>query len=186
LWGVGKQDIIATATRFFQGYKKYSAVAAKQAAELVHLQIKSLLSDASSPSKVIINSDESDPTLYISNVKPFAPQLSEKSKNIVVVGKEFVWGLGKDIDIDPLTAAFEACQVESKTSKRKAVAATAAPAKEKKPLRVAKGIKAKVVEPGQKKPKMVQVDIIEVQGSFLNANPLVEYLTKAGFVEYKC
>ena len=189
LWGVGKQDIIATATRFFQGYKKYSAVAAKQASELVHLQIRAILSDEAAPARVLVVSDEPDPTLYISNVKPFAPRLAEKGKTVLVVGKEFVWGVGKELDAEKLTAAFEAAQVESKTSKRRAAAASAAapaaPAKEKKPLRVVKGIKVKVVEPGQKKPKMVQVDVTEVQGSFLNNNPILELAAQENFVEYK-
>lgn len=191
LWGISKQDILPTATRFFQGYKKFSTIVAKQAAELVNLQIRAIVSDEKAPERILLISDESDPTLYISNVKPFAPQLAEKKKSILVIGKEFLWGIGSVFDVDKLTAALEVAQTESKTSKRKAVAATptttstTVPAKEKKPLRVMKGFKVKASDPNEKKPKMVQVDLVEIQGSFLNNNPFLELATNEKFVEYK-
>ena len=44
-WGIGQDDLLPTASRFFEGYKKYSAQLSKQATTILDLTIKLLLFD---------------------------------------------------------------------------------------------------------------------------------------------
>ena len=119
LWGVQKSDVISTANRFFAGYKKYSALASKQSQELLQLQIRSFLSDPAQP-LLLFESDEQDPTLYISVVKPLAHELKAKGKSVLAVGKEFVWALFcSAVDMEKVKEAVNAAQQESKSSKKK-------------------------------------------------------------------
>lgn len=65
LWGIHKTDIIDTAERFFQGYKKFGQQVTDSAKKTVDLQVK-YVTDVDSVSKAVYVSAEPNATLYFS------------------------------------------------------------------------------------------------------------------------
>jgi len=91
-WGISHDDILPTAQRFFEGYKKYSTLASKQSMQILDLQMKAFLLEPERKT-LLVESNEANATLFISNMAPFAAKLKEQNKGIVFVGPTFVYGL---------------------------------------------------------------------------------------------
>lgn len=70
-WGVHQDDIIVTANRFFDGYKKYSSLVSKQNQQILDLQMKVFILDAS-VKLGLFESSEPNATLFIGNMPAFA------------------------------------------------------------------------------------------------------------------
>jgi alanyl-tRNA synthetase len=100
-WGVGQQEIPATAERFFAGYKALSTRSARQEMRILELAMKVFLLQ-SEPQGCFYKSDQSNPTLFISSMPQFAAEIKKQGKTCVFLGKTFVYGLvGKPIKFDP-------------------------------------------------------------------------------------
>jgi alanyl-tRNA synthetase len=90
-WKIDQQNILPTATRFFNDYKKLSATTQKQDLKILNLQVKYMLKD---DQKVyLVKSDQPDPTMYFSFLPQFAEEIQKKEKGIIYVGKNFIIGL---------------------------------------------------------------------------------------------
>ena len=70
-WGIAHDDILPTASRFFDGYKKYQSLCAKQNSQILDLQMKVFLLDPAQKAAAF-ESSEANPTLFISNMPQFA------------------------------------------------------------------------------------------------------------------
>jgi hypothetical protein len=88
-----------------------------------------------------MRSEQSDPTLYVSCVKQYAPLLQEKKTGVVYIGKTFVYGLlgGVDLmDTDSfILKAKELTEKEPKVVKKDNITWKFAD-KKKKPIKVTK------------------------------------------------
>ena len=63
-WGIDNSQILPTATRFFNDYKKLSSVTKKQEVQILQLQTKLVL--AGDAPYYFTKSDQEAPTLYFS------------------------------------------------------------------------------------------------------------------------
>jgi len=70
-WGVGEADILPTATRFFDGYKKYKDLVTKQNTQILDLTMKAFLLDPQSK-LAAFESTENNATLFVGNMPHFA------------------------------------------------------------------------------------------------------------------
>jgi len=144
-WGISEADILPTAARFFDGYKKYKDLVAKQNTQILDLTMKAFLLDPESK-LAAFESSENNATLFVGNMPHFAQKLKDQNKGAVFVGSTFVYGLLGSPELLPKLAEFEAAlqaiEVESaeedrqkkakKAEKAAAAGAAAAPAEEKK------------------------------------------------------
>ena len=204
LWGVQPADILATATRIFTDYKKLSALAKKQALDVIQLQTSLFLRSgnegASAAAHWLIRSDEPNPTIYHSALNAAAQKLKDSKKAIVVLGKTFVHALIGDPSIlaleDLEKAVAESYVVVSRADRKKkaeaeaedgaapapAPAPAAAPAVTPKPLRKSTAVKIPV-----KGKKPINVDgILLISGDIgANQQPVFDFFAKKGFAEIK-
>lgn len=91
-WGVAADDILPTATRFFDGYKKYSSLVQKQNQQILDLQMKVFLLEPENK-LAVFESSEPNATLFIGAMPAFAQKLKEQGKGVVFVGSSFIYGL---------------------------------------------------------------------------------------------
>lgn len=116
-WGVDQNQIDATASRFFNEYKRLSSQTKKQDQQILSLQVKFLLKDDST-APYYVKSDQADPTLYIAFMPQFAAEFKDKQKGIVFIAPNFLVGLfgnPKAIDMKQLEEAVK--QLSSKPAK---------------------------------------------------------------------
>jgi alanyl-tRNA synthetase len=92
LWGISLPEIVPTAERFFQGYKKLEETARKQQEKILALTVKSILCDPGY-TLALLNSDQANPTLYFSFLKEHAENLKNTGKGVVFIGNNFLYGL---------------------------------------------------------------------------------------------
>jgi len=91
-WGIGQDDILATASRFFEGYKKLNVQVTKQSQTILDLQMRCLILDPN-VKLAVYRSAEPTSTLYISNMPQFASELKATGKSVVFVGDGFLYAL---------------------------------------------------------------------------------------------
>jgi len=106
-WGIAPDDILPTATRFFDGYKKYAALVQKQNTQILDLQLKAFLLNPESKLEAF-ESSEPNATLFIGNMPPFAEKLKSQKKGVVFVGSSFIYGLIGDSTLVPKLGELEA------------------------------------------------------------------------------
>lgn len=173
-WDVTQKDVVDTASRFFDGYKKFGSQVSKQNMQILDLQVKMLLL---SPMKLaVVRSDSDTATMYISNLPPFASRLKAAGKGIVFVGDSFICGLLGDaaaLDAKALDTLIK--QLDEENDK-KAAAKGVKPSK-KAPLLLKNNVQLK---DGKKKETVD--NILQLQ-SFANPNPqsVFNFFTAAGF-----
>lgn len=85
-------QIVPTASRFFNDYKRLSSQAKKQDQQILNLQVKFALKDLENATH-FVRSDQPDPTIYFSFLPQFAEELQKLGKGLVFVGDNFVVGL---------------------------------------------------------------------------------------------
>jgi len=76
-WGVDQTQILPTANRFFNEYKKLSAVTKKQDQTILNLQVKYVLNSNEETKFYFVKSEHDSPTLYFSFLPQFAAKLKE-------------------------------------------------------------------------------------------------------------
>lgn len=92
VFSVERHDLISTAERFFDGYKKYSNRADKLEKNVIELQIKLLITNPEVKIATVI-SDKKDASIYFSNMDAYAGELSKNKKGIIFYNDKFVYGL---------------------------------------------------------------------------------------------
>jgi alanyl-tRNA synthetase len=106
-WGIAADDILPTATRFFDGYKKYSNIVQKQNTQILDLSMKVFLLEPETK-LTAFESTEANATLFIGNMPPFAAKLKEQGKGVVFIGSSFIYGLLGSAELVPKIAELEA------------------------------------------------------------------------------
>ena len=92
IWGCQQNELVPTAKRFFDDYKRLSGQCKKQDLKILDMQMKVCLRNE--PGKIsVIVSDDSNPTQYFAYLPTFSLDLKLKEHGIVFVGKHFVVGL---------------------------------------------------------------------------------------------
>ncbi len=107
-WGVDQTQILPTANRFFDSYKKLTKQTEKQDLKILQLQVKYLLKEDTP--WFFSKSEQPNPTLYFSQLPQFAAQLQETKKGIIFVGSDFVIGLMGDASFGGVDALHELCK----------------------------------------------------------------------------
>lgn len=92
-WGVDQSQILPTANRFFNEYKRLSNVTKKQDQQILNLTVKYVLSSNDASKVYFVRSEQDSPTLYFSFLPQFAQQLKDQEKGIVFAGDNFILGL---------------------------------------------------------------------------------------------
>jgi len=181
-WGISQKEILPTATRFFDGYKKYGALVEKQAVQILDLTIKVLLADPATK-LTVIRSESDNPTIYIGQMPNFAVQLKESKKGVLFLGDNFLYGLLGDaalFDVKKIEAALTSIAA---ASEEKQPAGAAADKKKKPALIVKNQVQAK--SGAGKKADKVKVDgVAELTAFSLPKGAdreLASMLIKAGF-----
>lgn len=90
-WGVDPTQIVPTASRFFNEYKKLSGQTKRQDQQILSLQLKCALNAA--PAVHFVRSEQPDPTIYFSLLPQYAEALQKAGKGVVFIGDTFVLGL---------------------------------------------------------------------------------------------
>jgi len=98
LWGISLPEIVPTATRFFNEYKKLDSKAKKQELKLLELTIRCVATDPNFR-VAIVKSNHDSPTLYFSHLKNYAAMLKRENKGIIFVTDNFVYGLVGNPDL---------------------------------------------------------------------------------------
>ncbi|KAH3764451.1 alanine--tRNA ligase [Pelomyxa schiedti] len=191
MWTVQPEDVVPTAKRFFQGYKKYITIAPKQAMELLQLKLKLFLSDTTQ-NLLLLHADETEPTMFISTIKNLILQMQAKRKAVVVINPTFLYAvLGHTdlINLAGLKEALEAAKHEDKTSKRKKSAPTEALAPKPKMMDTRIDvIKVKNQPAPGTKGKAEYVEVpgsLEIVAPLVNHAPVLTFLATAGFADMK-
>eukprot|EP00744_Colponema_vietnamica_P000780 GILI01001356.1.p1 GENE.GILI01001356.1~~GILI01001356.1.p1 ORF type:complete len:965 (+),score=358.80 GILI01001356.1:48-2942(+) len=164
-WSVGMSDLVPTAERFFDGYKKYGEKVKKQAQSILELQLKCLLLDPSTK-LALIRSTESDPTIYISSVPNFALKLKETNKAVVFLSNSFLYGMTGNGGLFDVKSLEPLCASEDGKKKGLII-------KDKVQNKTKKGGKAEVI------PDVVEFQCFNVSSS----ETILHHLLSLGFVE---
>ena len=107
-WGVDQSQILTTANRFFNEYKKLSNVTKKQDQQILNLQVKYVINSNEATKFFFVKSEQESPTLYFSFLPQFASKLKELEKGIVFVGNQFILGLMGTKDFKETVTQLEA------------------------------------------------------------------------------
>jgi hypothetical protein len=124
-WGIDKSQVLDTASRFFNEYKRLDKVTEKQELKILNLQIKYVLSDTEGTNLYYVQSDQDNPKLYFSYLPQYADKIKAKGKGVIFFGKSFVFGLIGDSKngtlCDSLEALCKTMSVKAKTVKKNSV-----------------------------------------------------------------
>jgi alanyl-tRNA synthetase len=187
-WNVPKQDLVKSATEFFNGYRSRGAQVEKQKQQILNLQMRLFMAGDSNLG--VIRSDEANPTLYISSMPGYAQQLSEAKKGIVIVGDTFLYGLMGNAEMYDVkqfeSEVLQLLETKSKDddSKSDDAAATKGKKKKGKPVqfRHSNKVTAKIASGKGKAKKVVIKDVAEFR-MFASASPdkILQILLDAEF-----
>jgi len=167
-WGVQQTDILPTAKRFFEGYKRYGSKLKKQYVQLVELQLNYFLSDPKRSKLLIQSHDEPNAGLYMSILQPFAQKLKDLQKNVVVIGSSWIYGIySNGFDQIKLESGIE----DSKNKRKKT--------EKDMPLVLKKSVAFK----DDNKKKITVDGITEMMAGTGIMNVLVDHLKQEGFAE---
>lgn len=96
-WGVDQTQILPTANRFFNEYKRLSNTTKKQDQQILNLTVKYVISSTEEAKVFYVRSEQDSPTLYFSFLPQFADQLKTQEKGVIFSGENFIIGLlGKE------------------------------------------------------------------------------------------
>ena len=98
IWKISLNEVVPTAERFFQEYKRLDDLNRKQKEKFLAVVVKSILNDASL-NKVFVNSDQPDPTLYFSFLKEHSEGIKKAGKVVVFFGANFLYGISGRKDL---------------------------------------------------------------------------------------
>ena len=115
-WGVDQSQILPTAIRFFNEYKKLSTVTKKQDQQILNLQVKYVINASADAGKFFyVKSEQETPTLYFSFLPQYAHQLKEKERGIIFIGGNYILGLLGNNTSEELVKDLEALCKEMST-----------------------------------------------------------------------
>lgn len=123
LWGVERNIIVDTASRFFTENKKFSSKLKTVTQKLVEFQMKNIINDKEIK-MACIKSDEDNSQIYFSVCPQFTKELVEAKKGIVYYNENFVYALIGDktlVDEKAFKAFLESVKSENKDVKFKYV-----------------------------------------------------------------
>ena len=199
------EHVVSTATSFFKQALSYEKRNAKQAEKILKMQLQLIAADTTNK-LFVARTDETAPTMYVSELPAVAKALKAQGKGVIFVGPSYVYGFLGDAKVLDVQAAigakvteFEAAVVARKAAAEAAAAeakdapaaaggasssAAAAAAAAPKKLIVKNTITALTVDQAAgKKAKPVKenlTDVALVTGFALQATErLWEYLTEA-------
>jgi len=120
-WGIDQSQILPTATRFFNEYKKLSAVTKKQDQQILNLTVKYILSSTEETKVFFVRSEQDSPTLYFSFLPQFADKLKAQGKGAIFMGSQFVIGIIGSNDPTLVSDIEAACKETSSKPVKSAV-----------------------------------------------------------------
>lgn len=91
LWGVKQQDIVNTASRFFNDYKKFEKEAQNQKLMLLSTQVK--LVEQLHWETFVLPTIEKLPTLYFSSVTTHLASIVHTEKSVIFVNDSLLYGI---------------------------------------------------------------------------------------------
>lgn len=91
IWSINKPQVVSTAERFFKDYKKLTNENKDKDLKILDYQVGYCL--VQQESKVVIISDQKNPTLYFGNLSKYAAKIKAKKSAVVFLGETFVFGL---------------------------------------------------------------------------------------------
>lgn len=94
LWGVKLEDIVPTASRFFNDYKKFEKINQNQKLALLGMQVKFI--EEQKENRFVATTFEKLPTLYFSSVSTLLSPLIPTNKTVVFVNDTLIYGLISD------------------------------------------------------------------------------------------
>lgn len=94
LWGVKLEDIVPTASRFFNDYKKFEKINQNQKLALLGMQVKFI--EEQKENRFVATTFEKLPTLYFSSVSTLLSPLIATNKTVVFVNDTLIYGLISD------------------------------------------------------------------------------------------
>lgn len=101
LWGVKLEDIVPTASRFFNDYKKFEKINQNQKLALLGMQVKFI--EEQKENRFVATTFEKLPTLYFSSVSTLLSPLivisilsQATNKTVVFVNDTLIYGLISD------------------------------------------------------------------------------------------
>jgi alanyl-tRNA synthetase len=119
-WGVNLPDIVPTAKRFFEGYKKNSAKVKKQSLQLIELQLNYFLLDTKRSQLLIQNTDEPTPSLFMSILPLYSQRLRDNKKSVVSLGTTWIYGIyGTPFDKESMIQAVEESKKKASSRRKK-------------------------------------------------------------------
>ena len=109
MWKISPGEVVGTAERMFQGYKKMDEASRKEKEKMLGMTVKWIIRE-NHLGKVLVNSDQQEPTIYFSFIKNHLEDLRNAQKTIVFVGSNFLYGIsGKvgSVDVKGLEALMK-------------------------------------------------------------------------------
>jgi hypothetical protein len=165
-WGIDQTQLIPTAARFFNEYKKLTNKTNKQDQQILNLQMKFAIKD--DKKAYFIRSDQPDPTIYFSFLPQFAESIQQLGKGVVFISDSYVMGLLGDPKMLDLPSVVEIAKgmatKEVKMNQRDQV-------------------KFDFKEKGKKPITTKGVCMFSITGAGFNIEKLAETLQTAGFGE---
>ena len=166
-WSIDQSQILPTATRFFNDFKKLSTTTRKQDQQILNLQVKLLLKDE--PAIQFVKSEQADPTIYFSYLPSYAEDLQKKEKGVIFVGENYVVGLLGKPNAPVVESLDKACKEMSTGKEVK--------------CRMQDQVKFDFKEKGKKPVVTKGVCQFAITGSEFDQNKLGEMLKGLGLVE---
>jgi len=168
-WGIDQTQILPTATRFFNEYKKLSTVTKKQDQQILNLQVKYVINSVEESKLFSVKSDQESPTLYFSFLPQFAQKLKDQGKGVIFYSDNFILGLVGNNTSGALVTELEALCKEMSTK----------PMKSNKKADVKFDYKIK----GQKPVVTKEICQFSITGADFKADKIAEALKKHGVAE---
>lgn len=91
LWGINQGEIVQTAKRIFDDYKRFEKEAQGQKMSLLTMHVRYI--SESKLETFVIPSLEKQLTLYFSNIKTNLAPIVENNKTVVFVNDQFFFGI---------------------------------------------------------------------------------------------
>lgn len=106
LWGVKLEDIVGTATRFFNDTKKYEKINQNQKLALLSMQVRCIEQQKDVPC-FVVPTFETEPRLYFSSVNTHLAPIVISNKTVIFINEKMLYGIvssPEHLDIEKLKA----------------------------------------------------------------------------------
>lgn len=106
LWGVKLEDIVSTASRFFNDTKKYEKINQNQKLALLSMQVRCMEDQKQTPC-FVVPSFETEPRLYFSSVNTHLAPVVSSNKTVIFINEKMLYGIVSSpdhLDVEKLRA----------------------------------------------------------------------------------